>query len=235
MGKNTRIFWLLWCLCIVGAWALIPYLYSSQIVPSDSSKVLLFSLITMQAAVVFGIACWISSKLIVKTDLHPFVFAQPMKTIVYPGILWGTVVSLTLFLFDHTLFSNSLLANRHSSFWTGALASIYGAVNEEVLMRLFLLTLFYFYFRKWFGVSRKSSLWVATFIVAILFGVGHLPAAFKFGSPSSLEITRILLLNGIAGVIFGWLYWSKSFWAALCAHFTADIFLHALFNVMVCQ
>jgi membrane protease YdiL (CAAX protease family) len=69
-------------------------------------------------------------------------------------------------------------------------------------------------------------LWIATILVAIIFGLGHLPAAFKLTSPSAFEISRVLFLNGIAGVGFGWLYWSRGLWAAMTAHFVADLIIH---------
>jgi membrane protease YdiL (CAAX protease family) len=36
------------------------------------------------------------------------------------------------------------------------------------------------------------------------------------------------LLNGIGGVVFGWLYWKKGLESAMIAHFSADIVLHVL-------
>ena len=43
-----------------------------------------------------------------------------------------------------------------------------------------------------------------------------------------LVITRAILLNGIGGVVFGWLYWKRGLEAAMIAHFSADIVLHVL-------
>ena len=63
-------------------------------------------------------------------------------------------------------------------------------------------------------------------LVALIFGLGHLPTALKLTTPSGFEITRILLLNGIPGLVFGWLYWSRGFWTAILAHFVADLVIH---------
>jgi membrane protease YdiL (CAAX protease family) len=63
-------------------------------------------------------------------------------------------------------------------------------------------------------------------IVAIIFGLGHLPAAFKLVEPSSFEVIRVLLLNGIPGIVFGWLYWSRGLWTAMTAHFVTDLVIH---------
>ena len=177
----------------------------------------------------FGLICWLSSKIVPKTDLHPFVVKNPLKQIVYPAIVSGVLVGLALFFFDKYVFESSLLSGIHPPFWAGALASIYGAVNEEVLLRLFLFTLLYFILNKCFRVSiekRLLILWPTNILVAIIFGAGHLPAAFKLTSPSVFEVARVLFLNGIAGVVFGWLYWSRGLWTAIAAHFVTDLMIH---------
>ena len=110
------------------------------------------------------------------------------------------------------------------------MASLYGAVNEEVLLRLFLFTFIYAIFRKTVsspGQKRGALLWSSNLLVALIFGLGHLPAALKLSSPSAFEIGRVLLLNGIPGLVFGWLYWNLGFWTAVTAHLTADLVIHA--------
>jgi membrane protease YdiL (CAAX protease family) len=39
-------------------------------------------------------------------------------------------------------------------------------------------------------------------------------------------VTRILVLNGVAGTLFGYLYWRKGLEAAMIAHGAADLTLH---------
>ena len=41
-------------------------------------------------------------------------------------------------------------------------------------------------------------------------------------------VLRTLLLNGIAGIAFGWLYWKRGIEMAMLAHFSADIVLHVV-------
>jgi len=45
---------------------------------------------------------------------------------------------------------------------------------------------------------------------------------------SFLEIFQVLLLIGIPGIIFGWLYWSRGLWTAITAHFIADLMIHVI-------
>lgn len=224
-------FFILWMLCILGAWSVLPYVQHLGLAPSSVSSLKIFLLSTIQAALLFGLVCWLSYLVVPKTDLIPFPSDSSLKKNIFPGVIAGLFVGVALYLLDRALFSSSLLSGTHPPVWTGLLASFYGAINEEVLLRLFMLTTAYFLLGKIFKFqpqNRLLLLWIANVIVAIIFGLGHLPAAFKLTSPSPLEIFRILLLNGIPGVVFGWLYWSRGLLTAMTAHFVTDVVIHAV-------
>lgn len=63
-------------------------------------------------------------------------------------------------------------------------------------------------------------------IAALVFGAGHLPAAASVRALTPGFVLMVLTLNGIGGVIFGYLYKSRGLEAAIIAHFFADILLH---------
>ena len=113
------------------------------------------------------------------------------------------------------------------SAWKGLLASFYGGIGEEVQLRLFLMTALV-----WAGARLRRraagprSQWVAIVLAALLFGAGHLPAAAAVWPLTGMVVLRTLLLNAVAGVAFGWLYWRRGLEAAICAHFCADLVLH---------
>jgi hypothetical protein len=226
---KKQIFFVLWLLCILGSWSVLPYVQHLDIVPSSVSFAKIFLLATTQAMIFFGIICFLSYLLIPKTDLLPFLADNPLKRIIYPGVLAGVLVGLIIYLLDMMLFRSSPLSGAHPPAWTGLLASLYGGINEEVLLRLFLFTLVYFLFKKIFKFelqSRTVFLWITNVLVAIIFGLGHLPAVLKLTELSSFEIIRVLLLNGIPGIVFGWLYWSRGLWTAMTAHFVTDLVIH---------
>jgi membrane protease YdiL (CAAX protease family) len=231
-SETKKTIFLLWILCIIGSWSVLPYIHYLGILPSSASIWKLSLLGTVQGALFFGLICWLSYLILPKTDLDPFPhFTNPRKQIVYPAVVSGILIGFALFLFDKTLFHSTLLLGAHPPMWAGALASIYGGINEEILLRLFLFTLIYFLFSKCIKLNTSNKtfiLWTVNIMVAVLFGIGHLPAAFKLITPSAFEIFRILFLNGIAGVVFGWLYWSKGLWTAIAAHFVTDLMIHVL-------
>lgn len=114
----------------------------------------------------------------------------------------------------------------------GFFASFYGAINEEIMLRLFLMSIVILLIR--FITKRKEEkvkptvAWTAIIITAILFGLGHLPLTASITALSPFIITRALILNGVAGIIFGWLYWKKGLESAMISHFSADIVLHVI-------
>lgn len=230
LRPKKRLFVIFWILCIIGSLSVLPYIGYLGLIPSSIpfAKFLLFAIIL--ATLFFGVICWLSYLLVPRTDLFPFSTDQPLKRIVCPGVIAGAIVGSTIFFLDRMIFQNSLLYEGiHPPFWAGLLGSIYGAINEEILLRLFLFTFIYFLFKKIFKFNvrnRLCFLWITNIIVAIVFGIGHLPAAFKLAPPSSFEISRILLLNGIPGIVFGWMYWTRGIWTAMTAHFMADLMIH---------
>ncbi len=111
----------------------------------------------------------------------------------------------------------------------GLLASFYGGIAEELQLRLFLMTLLVWGFGM-FGrrQPRPTAYWIAIVVAALLFGVGHLPAAAKLWGLSDFVVFRTIALNAIAGIAFGWLYWKRGIEMAMLGHFSADIVLHVL-------
>lgn len=224
--QNKKIYFSLWLLCLGGAWSVIPYILYLGIIPPSTPIWNLILLGTLQTAPLYGFICYFSYKLVLKTDLQPF----PSKVDFLHAFLAGITVGMIIYLLDNTIFKTSTLATGtiHPPVWASVLASFYGGINEEVLLRLCLFTFIYFCLAKILK-GKLPHFWVTNLLVAIVFGLGHLPAAVKLTTPSSLEISRILLLNAIPGLVFGWLYWSKGLWTAMTAHFVADLMIHVVF------
>lgn len=111
----------------------------------------------------------------------------------------------------------------------GLLASFYGGIAEELQLRLFLMTLVV-WLATAFGrrQAQPAVFWIGIVLAAVLFGVGHLPAAAKLWGLGDIVIVRTIVLNAIAGIAFGWLYWKRGIEMAMLGHFTADIVLHVL-------
>ena len=98
----------------------------------------------------------------------------------------------------------------------------YGAVIEEVMLRLFLMSLAAFLLHMIFDRGKdKVSTWVfivANIICALLFAAGHLPANEMLFGLSPMIIARCFLLNGVFGLLFGRLYRKYGLQYAMLAH-----------------
>jgi hypothetical protein len=103
----------------------------------------------------------------------------------------------------------------------GLLASFYGGIGEEILTRLFLVSVI-----AW--ILRGRATWLAIVIAALLFGAGHLPAAATVSPLTPAFVARTVVLNSVAGIAFGWLYWRRGLEAGMIAHFSADLVLHVV-------
>ena len=154
------------------------------------------------------------------------------------GVLTGIIIILLSFLFTPV---SSIFQNAEISvpLWMGFLASFYGGIGEEILLRLFLMTLITWIIFKIIktsdGKPTATGIWLAIIISAVIFGLGHLPITGAITSITPLIVVRAILLNGIAGIIFGWLYWKKGLESAMIGHFSADIVLHVIFPFVLSQ
>jgi membrane protease YdiL (CAAX protease family) len=67
------------------------------------------------------------------------------------------------------------------------------------------------------------AFWIAIVLVAVLFGLGHLPATSRITPLTTMLILRALVLNGIAAIAFGYLYWRHGLEAAMIGHMGAHL------------
>ena len=118
----------------------------------------------------------------------------------------------------------------------GFLASLYGGIAEEVQLRLFLFSFIALgvnYISRRVGLSGKSGIsvrifWTVNLVVAAIFGLAHLPVTAELLPITPLIVVRAIVLNGIIGLIAGYLFWRRGIEMAILAHFSADIVLHVL-------
>ena len=254
---NWKLFFILYSGVIFGLFSVIPYtltLQSEQLNSTElpmpleiiiiiqlSANILILGLITglgLYLGRKYNLGLPIVERLLkkekVKSNLK-FIF--PMAAIV--GIIASfIIIGLDKWIFDLNKYLIQFGINIPESVqptpWEGFLASFYGGITEEVLLRLFLLS-----FIVWIGmfITRNKTnmpsltiLWIANIIAAIIFGIGHLPATVAVGAPlDAFVISRAIVLNGIGGIAFGWLYFTYGLESAMIAHFSADIIIHVIF------
>ena len=98
----------------------------------------------------------------------------------------------------------------------------YGAVIEEIMLRLFMMSLVAFVLHLLFERKRDglsvAVLVAANVVSALLFAVGHLPANEMMFGLTPMIVFRCILLNGVFGLAFGWLYRKFGLRYAMIAH-----------------
>ena len=101
-------------------------------------------------------------------------------------------------------------------------AVLYGGVIEEVMLRLFMMSLIAFILHKLFWRRQETTpvaaLVLANILSAILFAAGHLPATVMIMGITPMILLRCFLLNGGFGLLFGWLYRKYGLRYSMLAH-----------------
>ncbi len=256
---NWKLFFILWAASILGVIAIVPYSLALQSAALERTPlpIPLWLLIPIQIAqnavmlaVAIGAGLWLASRSglgapILEAFLAREKVRDRIKAILAPSIVLGVIASLLVIGLDLFVFSalvqsqlGGLTPNVNQSSvkpaaWQGFFASFYGGIDEEILMRLFLLSLFAFLGRFIShtpeGHPTTSVLWTANILVAVIFGLGHLPATAVLVPLTPLIVTRAIVLNGVAGLAFTYLYFTRGLESAMLSHFSADIVLHVIF------
>jgi membrane protease YdiL (CAAX protease family) len=152
---------------------------------------------------------------------------------VYAGL--GAGFGGGLIVLDKTVFSKVRAALekaglREPAPWKGFLASFYGSIAEEVMSRLAVQSFVAVGLRRLQGKRRgpvsAGIMWSAIGLSSLFFGAGHLPAAARITPLNLPLVVRTLVLNGLIGTVFGYLYWKRGLEAAMIAHGSADLVLH---------
>jgi hypothetical protein len=257
---DWRIFFILLAAATFGVIAIIPYslaLQAGQLTAFEAQLPMPLSLLIvlqiLQNMVLFAVAIGLGMMAanriglglpILEAKLAGEKVSGKIKAILPISIGIGVIGALIIIALDLWVFNPVMMTQfgelmkalnpeaLQPAAWKGFLASFYGGINEEILLRLFLMSVL-----AWLGkfISHTADgrptvavLWIANVLAAVLFGLGHLPATSMQLPLTALVITRAIILNGVMGVAFGYLYMKHGLESAMISHFSADIVLHVL-------
>lgn len=254
-----RLFWLLFAAVFVSALSIIPIasdMRGAMMTKLELPNIPLIALIAVgvvQNLAILALILWLGLKLARRLGLGaPLLEAwvtgsQPggglyagrnvdAGQIVRSGLLTGIAVGVVLLVSLRVLVPRlpnlPFVIAARLPIWKRFIVCFYGGIYEEVLTRLFLLTLVaWIANRSWRQTApglSSSAFWFANVFSAILFGLGHLPSTSLFMPITPLVVVAALLLNGVAGIAFGYLYRKRGLEAAMIAHFTADFVIYVV-------
>ncbi|MBL8030256.1 MAG: CPBP family intramembrane metalloprotease [Candidatus Doudnabacteria bacterium] len=243
-------FLVLWFIGLVGAASVLPYAFTLQreVIAKTGQPLWVIVLASLaQTGVLLTFAIFFGLKLSQRVGLPIFTFFSSGKPIKQklPGFIkltafLGTLTGVLIIVGDR-VFGRFLpeltVANSKIAAWKTLLASLYGGVVEEILLRLFCLSLLVWVLAKIIHivepVKNNIIMWSAIILSSVLFGLGHLPITAALTTITPLVVVRAILLNGIGGLVFGWLYWKKGLEFSMATHFTADIVILFLFPMLL--
>ncbi len=249
MKINWKLFIILLALSIFGWFAVLPYTLTLQSSALQNLAVPLSTLLTVQfiqsliiSVIAIFAGLYFAKKVglglpIIEGLLEGKTVKDYLISILPLTIGLGIVAGFLIIGLDYLFSFAGAVINVTSSqltppAWQGLLASFYGGINEEILLRLFFMSFLVWIFFKIKktadGKPTKAGFWLAIILASIIFGIGHLPTLAAITDLTPILIVRTIVLNSIGGIIFGWLYWKKGLESAMIAHFSADIVLHVL-------
>lgn len=249
-GYPWKLFWLLVGACLLGFAAALPYVYAlfPQMVARGPLPMPLPVLVTvqlMQSTIIFGGIVVLGILLARKAGIEAPILqgwlyrsgAQfPAGWLRIP-LFWGAAIGVAVFMLSFLVFRPLVpewpwQQEAAVPVWKRFLVCFYGAINIELLMRFFLLSLFVWLLQK---ITRRApsrpdvrTFWTANIIVAVIYALGHIPAAKSLMPLTPIVLAAVLLPTGLFALAFGYLTWKRGIEAAMLAHFSSDFIARVL-------
>lgn len=247
--NQWKTFIILLVLGLLSVICIFPYILSIQgeLLKSIGKPIeYIFFVQFIQSAILLSATIFLGLVISKKINFHlPLIkaisekgnYKNVIKNIVGKSIIIGALIAIAIYTVDglFTVFGAGISTHQsYAPVWQKLLAAFYGGIVEEILMRLFLMTLFIWIGMKLFKQKQPSKVGIIIpiFLAAIIFGLGHLPITASLTTITPLVVVRAIVLNGIGGVVFGWLFWKRGLESAIIAHFTTDIFLLTLLPLL---
>jgi membrane protease YdiL (CAAX protease family) len=166
-----------------------------------------------------------------KTPVTPRLFVNSIAW----GLLLGGVALITIFTVSHR--SPAVLAGLRPRMsmpvWKRLILAIHAGISEEIVFRLFLLSAIV-----WAALlilrrlqpraSASRIFWMSNVVIALLFGVAHLPAWAAATTVTVPLAAAVIIVNGFVSLVLGHVYWRYGIVAAAIAHICADATLWGL-------
>lgn len=224
-------------------WALLPLLAANAaLFPLPLWAIVLLS--GLQTAVLLALAvtvgAWLAPQLGLRAPaVSAWLGGRPVGPALraqwLPGLGGGVAGAAWLWTLSR-LAPEALRPTDPSSAMPLVVKVLYGGLTEELLMRwgVMALILWLAWRIAQRGQGEPARGWVAMSVVlsALLFAVGHLPAAQAMaGELTGPVVAYVLVGNAAFGLLAGWLFARRGLEAAMIAHALAHLLSHPLLRV----
>lgn len=204
----------------------------------------MLTVVTVLQTVMMAVFCGFVGYIITdKIGLIKKSFAFKKKGLAM-ALLFGAILGIVIGV-DHftsgALYPEIQASNVASLSVNGVMASIfYGGIVEELMLRLFFMSLvsliiWKVFFRKYTKENIPQKVYViANILACLLFAAGHIPATIGiFGHLDLFIVIRCFVVNGVAGFLFGELFRKYGIGYAMTAHATAHIVKFIIFAIFI--
>ena len=168
-----------------------------------------------------------------KREANGSVHLKNLVWALLAGVLLGASLLLLLLFFSsiEPRLVARLAARADQPTWMPVALAIEASILEELGFRLFLMSGIVWLlmrFRRAESAQPPSAIvWIALMVSALAFGLVHLPSWFAVVSPTPFLVTIVLVLNGLGGILLGWVYWYWGIEAAILCHFAGDMMIQS--------
>lgn len=242
--SRWRLAGALWLLGLPGVvavvWALLPPLAANAAMfPLPLWAIVLLS--GLQTAVLLalavGVGVWLAPRVGLQAPaVSAWLRGQPVGPALraqwLAGVLGGVAGATWLWALSR-LAPEALKPSDPGSAMPLVVKLLYGGVTEELLVRWGVMTLLL-----WLGwrLAQRGQgrpgagvVGVAVVVSALLFAMGHLPAAQAMAGALTVPVVAFVLVGNTAfGLVAGWLFARRGLEAAVIAHVLAHLLSHPL-------
>ena len=161
---------------------------------------------------------------------------KPLVSVLLVSIIGGAaMIFVDLYGFGafNQQIADSYLAKPTLNYFLSSIT--YGGVVEEVMLRLFLMSLIAFIIMK---ISRNTepttaNLVIANVVASAIFAAGHLPATATTLGLDALLVARCFIMNGTFGIAFGRLYRKYGIGYAMLGHAGVHVVSKAIWFLLI--
>ena len=220
---SWRTLWILVVLLFLGNLAAIPLLRATNM---PIEPVWYWAVYMAVMAVLIGAGLYLASRTglgapLIEAQLEKGEIADWARSVFALALL--TAIAGSLIVLPMSLNADP---EHYPEIWQLILASIKAGVNEEIFMRILLMSFFV-----WLGslISKDSDarptpavFWTAIILCGLLFGASHVESRLSIPGVTVGDLMTLMIVNTFFGIILGWLFWKLGLEAAMLAHFMID-------------
>jgi hypothetical protein len=227
MSPSFELGLILWLAGMAGIAAILPVIPQLTKGKTRLPTAALIALSLAQSAVLLALAVWVGIAVAPVTALRSALvphFIDHSAVDFAPVLISGAIGALLggALLIGAAAYARRRLPAQAQAFEPPISARLlYGGITEELLSRWGVMSVLAWLVAQILQTPQTlpAAMWIAIVAAALLFAIGHLPAARTvFGRLTVVVTSYVLVGNTAFGVLAGYLFWRYGIESAIVAH-----------------